>query len=70
MNPKNIRYTPEGPQENEFRLNVRDALGMDVFTRNDQILDEIRRLREVERDFISRSEEVANWKLERAAGSK
>jgi hypothetical protein len=48
MHNNNIRYTPEGPQENEFRLSVRNALNLDVFARNDQIIDEIRRLKQLE----------------------
>jgi len=42
MTSKNIRYTPEGLQENEFRLEVRDALDLDIFARNDQIIEKIK----------------------------
>jgi len=44
----NTRYTPDGNIEPEFREQVREALDLDWGTRDQQILDEIRRLKRVE----------------------
>ena len=41
----NIRRTPNDQPETEFRDKVRDALDMDMFTRDFQIIDEIRKLK-------------------------
>ena len=40
----NTRYTPKGDIEGHFRRDVRDALDLDIFTRDDQIIDRIRLL--------------------------
>lgn len=63
----NERRTPSGEIESKFRLAVRNALDADIFSRDDQIVAEIDRLKRVEADFIAASEEVAEWKLARAA---
>lgn len=47
MNP-NLRYTPEGHAEGDFRRQVRDLLDLHVSTRDDQIFDELRRLKQLE----------------------
>ena len=41
----NIRRTPNDQPESEFRDKVRDALDMDMFTRDSQIIEEIKRLK-------------------------
>lgn len=59
MSDKNIRITPSGDVETTFRREVRLALDLDIFTRDDQIVDEVRRLKNVEREFEAR--EDARW---------
>lgn len=44
----NTRYTPDGTVEGAFRKQVRDALGLAWSTRDDQIFDELRRLKSLE----------------------
>lgn len=44
----NDRFTPEGKPEDDFRLQVRDILDLHVSTRDDQIFDELRRLKALE----------------------
>jgi hypothetical protein len=51
-NAVNKRLTPDREVEVHFRREVRDALGLDLFTRDDQILDEIRRLKRLEKDDL------------------
>jgi hypothetical protein len=46
-NPVNERLDPNGRLETPFRNEVRDLLNLDVFTRDDQIFDEIRRLKAI-----------------------
>ena len=48
MSDNNTRYTPDGNIEQKFRQQVRDALDLDWSTRDQQIIDEIRRLKRVE----------------------
>lgn len=43
---KNTRYTPDRDVENEFRREVRYALDMDVYSRDDQLIEEIKRLKQ------------------------
>lgn len=46
----NRRSDPDGNLETRFRCDVRDALDMDMFTRDGQIIDEIKKLkREIKR---------------------
>lgn len=45
----NDRVTPAGDIEGRFRREVRDALDMDIFTRDFQIIEEIKRLKAVEK---------------------
>lgn len=45
MNDINLRLTPSGDVEDAFRRKLRDVLDLDLFTRDDQILDEIRKLK-------------------------
>lgn len=51
MNQINSRITPSGEVETKFRREVRDALDLDIFTRDDQIVDEIRRLKRNEAEY-------------------
>jgi len=44
----NVRLTPDGVTETRFRREVRDILDLDLFTRDDQILAELRRLKKLE----------------------
>ena len=44
----NQRMTPDGEIEDTFRCAVRMALGLDLFTRDDQIINEIERLKKLE----------------------
>jgi hypothetical protein len=47
----NDRHDPEGRLEGDFRRDVRDALGMDLFTRDASIIEEIKRLKRVEAEW-------------------
>ena len=44
----NVRYTPEGVVEQRLREQVRDILGLDWSTRDEAILDELRRLKKLD----------------------
>lgn len=44
----NVRHTPDGHVESWFRQQVRDILDLDPFTRDQKILDELRRLKRLE----------------------
>lgn len=44
----NRRYTPDGHPESLFRQRVRDVLGLDWSARDDQIVDEVLRLKALE----------------------
>lgn len=48
----NDRNTPSGHLEDKFRREVRYALEVDNFTRDDQIIDEIHRLKKNEREYL------------------
>ena len=48
----NDRTTPSGYLEGKFRRDVRYALEVDIFTRDDQIIDEIYRLKKNEREYL------------------
>ncbi len=70
MSNINTRITPSGDIEDDFRLDVRLALDADIFTRDDQIIDEIRRLKRVEAQYLLDSDQIAAWKLECAEEKK
>lgn len=47
----NRRYTPDGNPESLFRQRIRDILDLDFSARNEQIYEELRRLKRLdERD--------------------
>jgi hypothetical protein len=45
MNEINDRYTPDGKLEDAFRLQVKDTLDLDKWTRDEAIFAELRRLK-------------------------
>lgn len=45
----NTRYTPDGHPESWFRQQIRDILDLDMFTRDHKILEELRRLKNVDK---------------------
>jgi hypothetical protein len=44
----NDRHTPDGHLESWFRQQVRDILNLDTFTRDQKILEELRRLKKLD----------------------
>ena len=44
----NIRYTPDGQVESEFREKVRDLIGLDFSARDEQIYARLRELKKFE----------------------
>lgn len=48
MSEINTRFTPKGDIEGRFRREVRYALGLDIFARDEQIVAEIERLKNLE----------------------
>lgn len=48
MHDVNERLTPDGVKESAFRRQVRDLLDLDGSARDERILAEVRRLRDVE----------------------
>lgn len=52
-NPINVRHTPDGQVETNFRRQVRDALNLDEFTRDDVIVEELRKLKRLEARIVT-----------------
>jgi len=48
----NKRYTPDMNLEQTFRGQVRDILDLDVFTRDEQIFEELRELKRIEEVWL------------------
>lgn len=48
QNSATIRYTPNMEVESHFRLTIRNALDLDLFVRDYQIIEEIQRLKKIE----------------------
>ena len=55
-----LRHTPDDKLETPFREDVRNALDLDMFTRDFQIIAEIKRLKAVEKAATEAHEIVTN----------
>jgi len=51
-NDLNKRYTPDMNLEQTFRGQVRDILDLDIFTRDEQIFEELRRLKRQQENHV------------------